>query len=434
MKEAPKSLLLLPNLMIMYPVGAALRLRLDRLVMGTRPSELRRNDPLRLSRLPDSIVEVPLAPDPTLIAHSSGLAREWVEDIVAACLSSRVDAVLSGSDDEIHALTAHADVLQRSGIELLHPAYRAVRELSNTLTLTRIAAAAGLAVPTTWRLSESRPDVAFPMIIKNQHSQGANGVRLIYDAQEYDGALAEIADAVDDWTAQEYIPGRVEPSVTYWPSAQGAGTMLWHHKHRYLGPGASTAVEIVEPFTDPEAVRSLAVRLGAVGHLGLQFKIDERDGVAKLIEVNPRLGQNTRLILGMLDDPGFRLLEPFGVGYAQEPPKVSLGTIGLSPVDDLFSIGVHGRARRAGLRSDNRAPSLLRHLIAILSTYVGRSVRFDALFRMLFREPRAVLAIYRRLNAGIKVTSTTFVPWSTFIRFRPIIRVTPRPYEGSNRS
>lgn len=428
MTAALGSLLLLPNLMIMYPVAAALRSSVDRLVMGTHTTGSRSRDPLRLSKLPDAVVDIAPAPDPSCTTRLAERSQEWVDGIVAACLSSRVDTVISGSDHEIQALAAHADSLQRAGIRLLHPDIGAVRSLSDTLTLSRIASASGLAVPLTWRLTEARPDVEFPIVIKNRHSQGASGVRLIADAQEYDGALAEIA-AADDWTAQEYIPGRVEPSVTFWPGRGGAGTMLWHHKHRYLGPGASTAVEIVQPFADPEAVRALAVSAGATGHLGLQFKIDHRDGIAKLIEVNPRLGQNTRLLLGMLDDPALRLLEPFGAESTREPPPVNPGTIGLSPVDDLLSIGVLRRSRRAARRSDNPTPGLHHHLIAIVSTYVGRRVRLDALFRMMFHEPCTVLMIYRRLHAGIRSTPTTFVPWSAFIRFRPIIRVAPRSSE-----
>lgn len=427
MTSALGSLLLLPNLLIMYPVAAALRPRVDRLVMGSHTLASQGQDPLRRSRFPDAVVDVALAPDPGRATRFSEQSRAWVDSIIETCQVSSVDTIISGSDHEINALTLHADALKNAGIRLLHPDAGVVRNLSDCFTLSTIASAAGLAVPLTWRLTEARLTEEFPIVIKNRHSQGASGVRLISSLKDYEMALAEIADAASDWIGQEYIPGRVEPSVTFWPGHGGVGTMLWHHKHRYLGPGASTAVEIVRPFADPQAVRALAVSAGATGHLGLQFKVDARDGVAKLIEINPRLGQNTRLILGMLDDPALRLLEPFIGESTYPPPSVRVGTIGLSPVDDLLSIGVLRRAAQDSKRQDNSAPSLPRYLAAVVSTYVGRRVRFDSLFRSLFREPRTVMIIYQRLHRGIRDAPTTFIPWSSRIRFGPISKTSRIP-------
>lgn len=417
-KRVPGGLLTLPNVIIMYPTVVAIRPHLERIVMGCRetsPGGLSRRDPLKLSKVPDGVIHVPAAP-PSCFADPFGdEARQWVHKVVGCCLNEGLDGVIAGSDDEIYALSANVNVLESNGIALLHPKWSAVEGLSDTYNLVELATSVGIECPWTRLLSsfmEWLGSAPYPLIIKARRSQGAVGVHRVLDRRQLVEFCNNCSDGLDNWIAQEYIPGSVEPSVTYWPAEGGEGLQVFHVKHRYLGPGVSTAVESIEPFVDPSAIRKLAFVAGAVGHLGLQFKVDLRDYSVKLIEVNTRLGQNSRLVYSMLEDPGAELLRPFGLNSLGTAASVPPGTIAYSPVDDLIATAVWLRSRSYS-SVDNPAPGAWRFIRQIYRSYAGKSRKTDVLTRQLKAEPVVIGEIYRRLFRAVTAEPQRLIPWGS---------------------
>ena len=417
--------LLMPNPVVMFAIARAIR-PLVGFVAAAAYSD--RDAPvMRLARDVDAVamLDLPPAEEWTFDRRELGPKRAaWVGQVAAICREHDVQYVLPASDLEQYILTLGAERLAQAGVHVLGPPHATVRRLNDKWLLMDLAKRHGLATPRTQLASAVHDDALSPesrYVLKRRFSQGATGLRIL-PGSELREALREVeaAETLDNWIVQDYVPGRFEPSITVY-GGECSGLVLHHVKHRYLAPGGSTAVEVVEPFTNPSSVVSFVAESRLVGPAGMQWKIDERDGVPRLLEMNARPGQNTRFILRMLAsigaDPGRVLLESYAGTLADI--DVPIGTIGVSPLDDFLTFRVR-RAAAAGGRNtrDNPVPSSIRHLLDVASSYVGRRVVLDIPVRDLLRDWRSVRLIYRRLATNSRREMN--VPWSGVRRFSPI--------------
>lgn len=121
----------------------------------------------------------------------------------------------------------------------------------------------------------------------------------------------EMAPFTPEVLAQEVIPGPDE-SLVYWcgfigPGGEPGGSLVgrkWRVTPIHFG--SASFVELIDaPAIEEQCLRFLS-DLGYQGICGIEMKEDPRDGVAKLIEVNPRYG--------LWDDIGV----PAGVDLARE--------------------------------------------------------------------------------------------------------------------
>lgn len=131
-------------------------------------------------------------------------------------------------------------------------------------------------------------------------------------------AYDEIAPLTPGVLAQEVIPGP-DSNLVYWCGFVGperkVGGRLVGRKRRIvpIHYGSATFVELVDaPDVEDQCERFLTA-LGYEGLCGIELKHDPRDGIAKLIEVNPRYS--------LWDDIGV----PVGVDLAHEAVRSLLG-------------------------------------------------------------------------------------------------------------
>ena len=131
-------------------------------------------------------------------------------------------------------------------------------------------------------------------------------------------AYDDIAAVTPGVLAQEVIPGP-DSNLVYWCGFVGperrVGGRLVGRKRRIvpIHYGSATFVELVDaPEVEDQCERFLTA-LGYEGLCGIELKQDPRDGVAKLIEVNPRYS--------LWDDIGV----PVGVDLAHEAVRALFG-------------------------------------------------------------------------------------------------------------
>lgn len=131
-------------------------------------------------------------------------------------------------------------------------------------------------------------------------------------------AYDEIAAVTPGVLAQEVIPGP-DSNLVYWCGFVGpegwVGGRLVGRKRRIvpIHYGSATFVELVDaPDVEDQCERFLTA-LGYEGLCGIELKHDPRDGVAKLVEVNPRYS--------LWDDIGV----PVGVDLAHEAARSFFG-------------------------------------------------------------------------------------------------------------
>ena len=131
-------------------------------------------------------------------------------------------------------------------------------------------------------------------------------------------AYDELAAITPNVLAQEVIPGP-DSNLIYWCGFVGAdgrvGGRLIGRKDRVtpIHFGSASFVRLLDLPSVEKQCEAFLVGLGYQGICGIELKVDERDGIAKLIEINPRYG--------LWDDIGI----PVGVDLAREAVVSLLG-------------------------------------------------------------------------------------------------------------
>jgi hypothetical protein len=142
---------------------------------------------------------------------------------------------------------------------------------------------------------------------------------------------------------QEYIPGKQEDLATLLLDTEGVLKMAFapkrirslHRLHKHFG----TAREILASHPFSVQAAELGRNIGWWGTMVVQVKIDSRDGVPKLMEINPRMGNGLwwRVAVG-INEP----LMCIKIAKGEEVEAVKdypAGTILIHPVEDLLGLG-----------------------------------------------------------------------------------------------
>jgi len=170
------------------------------------------------------------------------------------------------------------------------------------LTL-QAAERAGVAIPETWYphqdgLEPVLARVRFPALIKPAVSAGARGIIKVSAADEVRHLLPGIEAQFGRCFLQEYVP---QAGMQYKVDAViGEGGRLLagvvYEKLRYYPPNGGSSVlnrTVLRPDIMAAAVRVLS-HIGWYGFADFDFIEDPRDGVVKLMEINPRFPESFR--------------------------------------------------------------------------------------------------------------------------------------------
>jgi predicted ATP-grasp superfamily ATP-dependent carboligase len=251
-------------------------------------------DPVLHSRYPAETIKVPGA---------SAEEKEANLLEILGRLPHEGAAILATSDRLVSLMSNHrAELLQRYRFQM--PAPDIVDALNDKSREIALVSSVGVAVPRTIEDLPSVPEslegmLRYPIIIK-PHSFGAMKLfpkrnAVIRSSAELAAFYAEWAPALHAVLAQEVIPGPMTNSwvcsCTYDADHELLDCLV-RQKLRTIPAdfGTSTFSVCRENPQIVELARSLGRRLEYVGHAGIEFRWDDRDGQFKYIELNPRIG------------------------------------------------------------------------------------------------------------------------------------------------
>jgi len=246
-----------------------------------------------------------IVPGPT---ENQGALLEALADLGR---SARGAVLYALHDDYLAFVAGHRAQLE-PWFRIAHPHNSAIEALVDKRRLASICAQAGIAIPRTWAPDEGDGvrdicgDICYPCLIKPAYSRAWRtpaAERLVGGAKAL--RIASSHELLAEWRGlrgigsplivQEIIPGPDENlyySAGYYgaggaPLAQFAGRKL---RTLPVHLGAGTLVESVSEPGVHVLARRLAQALDYRGNLGVEFKLDPRDGGFKLIEANARFG------------------------------------------------------------------------------------------------------------------------------------------------
>lgn len=211
-------------------------------------------------------------------------------------------AILATSDVGVSFLSRNRDELGRK-YRFTLPEADLIDTLNDKSREVALIESLGFALPTTitelpidYRALISR--LRLPIIFKPhsfaEHALFPKKNEVVYDGAGVERFYSQWSHALHGLLAQEVIPGPIAYSWVCSCTYDASGELLdcmTRQKFRTIPPefGTSTYSECRDNDVVVELARDLGRRLRYVGHAGIEFRWDDRDGEYKYIELNPRI-------------------------------------------------------------------------------------------------------------------------------------------------
>jgi len=282
-----------------------------------------------------------------LEAGNTAAEENYVKCIEEICRRERIDVIFPSLDPEVYLFAKNKERFALQGILAVVPDADVLRvPLDKGLTM-RTAQRVGFPCPATfhpasvaeipWIVAASRP----PWIVKPRFTAHGQHMALAADAAALEQAYMEVSARQDSPIVQEYIEGDLRQN--YYLTVDRDGRILsllspratrTHHWGSYRVSTRAAVSSSSAPYLDE--LRALIGELGLWGGYTVQTKIDPRDGVPKLLEINARLGQHVWWRTGLgVNEPKICLQIARG-----ESPAGNLafreGVLLLDPYFDVF--------------------------------------------------------------------------------------------------
>ncbi len=219
---------------------------------------------------------------------------EFIHDLLA---KNPFRMLLPMEEDTAYLLSGHLDTFSRLTYLPLPPrnTFKRVRNKANVI---RLAEQMGIPVPQTWHIQDlsQLDDIAdllpYPVVIKPQISSGAVGVAYPKNRQELKEIYQKIHLQFPFPMIQEFIPregsGYGASFLFDEQSCLKAGFVHKRLREYPVTGGASTLRVSIRHDDIYDMARALLEKIGWFGVAMVEFKVDPRDGLPKLMEINPR--------------------------------------------------------------------------------------------------------------------------------------------------
>ena len=233
------------------------------------------------------------------------LPVEFVARIVELARAHRYDFILPTDDVSSELLTAHRDRLERYAPLAVAPyeTFMKARDKSKTL---QIAIDNDLPCPKTFFPERESIDAiaqraSYPVLVKANISSGARGILPVQKKEELKGTYEKVKATYGECHIQEYVPkgGAQYKADLFLDDRQDLKAAMVYSKLRYFPVNGGSSVVNRTVFY-PEII-DIAYRLLRAmnwrGFADFDFITDPRDGVPKIMEINPRIPACFRITL-----------------------------------------------------------------------------------------------------------------------------------------
>ncbi len=283
------------------------------------------------------------------IIQKENTAREdaYVQRILEICRLEQIDTIFPSYDPLVYVFAKNRD--QFKDVLIPVPSFETLLTPLDKFRTIEAAQRVGFPCPKTY-VPASAADVdaitrelAPPWVLKRRFTAGGEGMAFFTDVAQLREAIGTVRDPHAMPMIQEYIPGRERQH--FYLVADRAGEIRSLLCPRILRSGnrlyndTSGAVEsaVVHPLVP--VVKKLVRDMGWWGGLTIATKVDIRDGLPKLLEINPRLG----LHLWFRTELGANVpLMCLRIARGEEVPEhhYPVGTLLLAPFEDTLRLGL----------------------------------------------------------------------------------------------
>ena len=227
---------------------------------------------------------------------------QWLRETTA----KRIFDVLIVSEEETGLLVSQHKEMLSEFIKVPILDYDAMNVARNKFSLISYASNIGIPCPAT-RLVTSPHNVhkdignlQYPIVLKPITGTGARGIQYVDYIGELELKSKSTFERYGDFLIQEYIPGNAYYGVSLLFNRHNQMRSAFVHQKFRQYPvtgGVSTYAVSVKYPQLVELAEGLLKSIGWYGVANVEFKIDQRDNIPKLIEVNPRLWGSLQLAI-----------------------------------------------------------------------------------------------------------------------------------------
>ena len=346
----------------------------------------------------------------------------FVQALMRICEEQRIDVIFPSLDPHVYVLSKNKGLFAGMGVTIPVPDYDTVLMALDKYRTIQVAEQAGFPYPRTC-LYEPREDLkgiaeqmGFPLVIKPRCSAGSRGMAIVKNYAELVKTLPVIVRNHGHPLIQEYIPGKQRQTVDVLLDRNG-DVLFAFQKKILRNFRVTTQLVTVSESLPPDAhlhnSARLVQKLGWWGSASVGTLCDPRDGVSKLMEINPRFSQQLwhRTEIG-INEPWMSVQVARKV--AVEPVDAyPAGILLVSPIEDVQLLGLqvldlllykYRSGMRTGNLTDPLSPplSLRRQLRSFMQTYLSKQERvFDPYCRYFFQDPLVAILWWARFATWI---------------------------------
>ncbi len=260
------------------------------------------------------------------------------EKLIEYLKNNNIDVTISVGDISSDILSANKAVISEY-THIVNPDYPVFIQAADKLNLMNYCMKNGLPCPRTYHLDPetvNKIDVLldFPVIVKPTRGVGAVGLHKFNEKTELESLYPLLIEQYGDLIIQEYIPPADGPQYQAEAFMDGEGRMkvcLIIEKPRFfpVTGGTSTANVTISHPGIKDIAKQLLEGLHWKGAADIDFILDPRDGVVKILEINPRVTAGIKV--------GFAA----GIDFADLHIKLALGQE--IKMIDKYKLGVYCR-------------------------------------------------------------------------------------------
>jgi len=244
-------------------------------------------------------------------------AEPFVSSLLRHLETHEYDALLPLSDHTTIPLSLHRERVGQV-VPIAVPPAAAIQVAADKLATLELARGLGIQGPETWapesraELDEIAETVPYPAVFKFRGGAGSEGLRTVHDPRElraaYDALPAPDGDLLFDYRPliQELIPGELADLCVLFRHGEPRAVLTQRRVHMFpRGGGSGTVNETIDAPDVQELGLKLLRALEWHGPAQVEFRLDSRDGVPKLMEINGRFWGSTDLaVQAGIDFPG----------------------------------------------------------------------------------------------------------------------------------
>lgn len=233
------------------------------------------------------------------VVYPSPLTRstEFIDALEKELSRHSYRMVLPMEDETMGLISQHHSLLSRHAYIPIVP-YEKYHLASRKDAILRIAKEAGIPIPKTWfikdpsHINRIKDSLPYPVVIKPRIGSGAVGIVYPQNADELTAYYPKVHQRFPHPLIQERIP-RDGPGYGVSLLFDEKATVMASFVHKRLREypvtgGASTFRESIRYDDIRDMAVTLMKKLDWFGVAMVEFKVDPRDGIPKLMEINPR--------------------------------------------------------------------------------------------------------------------------------------------------